>query len=215
MPTETFFRLAEEKRERITAAAWEEFTHVRFMDASINRIIRGARIPRGSFYQYFVDKNDLFRYLLEGMRTYFLDNIQEIIARAGGDPFRFPVFAFDQFALKDGDRDLFLNRFIHVLQINPGLDLQNMFTDRLDRLPPALVERLDLSGFRSREEGFVKNVFFLIVAPLAYAIMETLRNPEQWERQREILQTRVEIIRYGSVAPLAVARHLKEEEMVC
>ena len=53
MPTDTFFRLPKEKRQRLIDAAWEEFTQVRFTEASINKIIKGAHIPRGSFYQYF------------------------------------------------------------------------------------------------------------------------------------------------------------------
>lgn len=60
MPTSTFFRLPEEKRQRLIEAAWEEFTQNSFSDVSINQIIRAAGIPRGSFYQYFADKGDLF-----------------------------------------------------------------------------------------------------------------------------------------------------------
>ena len=51
MPKSTFFRLPEEKRGRLMDAAWAEFTRVSFAEASINRIIRSAQIPRGSFYQ--------------------------------------------------------------------------------------------------------------------------------------------------------------------
>ena len=39
MPTDTFFRLPEEKRQRLLDAAWEEFSRVSFADASINQII--------------------------------------------------------------------------------------------------------------------------------------------------------------------------------
>ena len=56
MPSNTFFRLPEEKRQRLLDAAWEEFSRVSFADASINQIIRAANISRGSFYQYFTDK---------------------------------------------------------------------------------------------------------------------------------------------------------------
>lgn len=70
MCTETFLRLPEEKRSRFLNAAWEEFTSTRFADVSINQIIRKAKIPRGSFYQYFLDKEDLFAYLLEEVREH-------------------------------------------------------------------------------------------------------------------------------------------------
>lgn len=53
MSSETFRRLPEEKRQRFLQAAWDEFTRVKFEDASINKIIQAAGVPRGSFYQYF------------------------------------------------------------------------------------------------------------------------------------------------------------------
>lgn len=65
MPTDTFFRLPEEKRQRIFQAAISEFASCHYNEASINRIIKEAQIPRGSFYQYFQDKEDLFFYVFE------------------------------------------------------------------------------------------------------------------------------------------------------
>ena len=70
MCTETFLRLPEEKRRRFLDAAWEEFSGARFTDVSINQIVRRAGIPRGSFYQYFSDKEALFAYLLEEVRNH-------------------------------------------------------------------------------------------------------------------------------------------------
>lgn len=65
MPKDTFFRLPEEKQDRILQAAVREFSSVTFTEASINRIVRDAQIPRGSFYQYFGGKEDLYLYLME------------------------------------------------------------------------------------------------------------------------------------------------------
>ena len=64
MPTKTFYNLPEEKRIRIFEAAVDEFSEVRFSEASINRIVKAAGISRGSFYQYFEDKDDLFRHVV-------------------------------------------------------------------------------------------------------------------------------------------------------
>lgn len=60
MPTETYFNLPAEKRARILEAAVDEFAEHRFSEASINRIVKAAGIPRGSFYQYFADKEDVY-----------------------------------------------------------------------------------------------------------------------------------------------------------
>lgn len=65
MPNDTFFRLPPEKQQRIMDAAVQEFAQYAYKDMSINRLIKAAGIPRGSFYQYFADKEDLYRYLLE------------------------------------------------------------------------------------------------------------------------------------------------------
>ena len=56
----TFDRLAEEKKERILQAARAEFLRNPYEKSSINRILADAEIPKGSFYQYFDDKSDLF-----------------------------------------------------------------------------------------------------------------------------------------------------------
>ena len=48
MPKETFFNLPDEKRERITAVAIEEFGHNEYADVSISRIVAKAGIAIGA-----------------------------------------------------------------------------------------------------------------------------------------------------------------------
>lgn len=64
MPTATFEHLPQQKKDRIIEAAINEFAEYRFADASINRIVKAAKIPRGSFYQYFSDKEDLYMLIM-------------------------------------------------------------------------------------------------------------------------------------------------------
>ena len=126
MPTSTFFRLPEEKRKRLIDACWGEMTRVRFTDVSINRIIAAAHIPRGSFYQYFTDKEDLIRYLLEDMREYFVSLLRNILLEAEGDLFALPLMAYDRFISSQGHTDTMLSLFIKLLTLNKGLDLQSL-----------------------------------------------------------------------------------------
>ena len=65
MPKETFFNLPEEKRALISSVAIDEFANYSFDAASINRIVTSAGIAKGSFYQYFEDKRDLFLYIVD------------------------------------------------------------------------------------------------------------------------------------------------------
>ncbi|MCE9646735.1 MAG: TetR/AcrR family transcriptional regulator [Chloroflexi bacterium] len=64
MPKQTFLNLPQEKRQTIISAAVEEFAQFGLENASTNRIVENSGISKGSFYQYFEDKQDVFRYLL-------------------------------------------------------------------------------------------------------------------------------------------------------
>ncbi len=64
MPKETFFRLPPARRDRLVDEAIVEFAERSYVEASLSQIAKRARIPKGSFYQYFEDKLDLYRWLL-------------------------------------------------------------------------------------------------------------------------------------------------------
>src|SRR5215208_8084653 len=65
MPKQTFLNLPEEKRETIMNAAIEEFAEFGLENASTNRIVKNSGIAKGSFYQYFEDKQDVFMHMLD------------------------------------------------------------------------------------------------------------------------------------------------------
>lgn len=72
MPTETFLNLPAEKRERFVAAALDAFAAEPYDQASITRIVSALGIAKGSVYQYFEDKLDVYRWLIgEGGRRKF------------------------------------------------------------------------------------------------------------------------------------------------
>ena len=64
MPKPTFFNLPEEKRSAIEEAAILEFRNHPFAGASINRIVECSGISKGSFYQYFDDKEDVYFHII-------------------------------------------------------------------------------------------------------------------------------------------------------
>ncbi|ACL69134.1 TetR/AcrR family transcriptional regulator [Halothermothrix orenii] len=65
MPRETFFNLSEEKRNRIINIAVEEFARYDYNSASLSRVVEKAGIAKGSMYQYFKNKKELYLYLVE------------------------------------------------------------------------------------------------------------------------------------------------------
>ncbi len=81
MPKDTFLNLSAEKRNRILNAAMSVFSKVHYKKVTIDRIVNDAGIPKGSFYQYFEDKDDLYQYLFSQIgdqKKQALDQIKEI-----------------------------------------------------------------------------------------------------------------------------------------
>jgi AcrR family transcriptional regulator len=64
MPKPTFLNLPAEKRDAFVRIALEEFAERLYEAASVTRIVAQAGIAKGSVYQYFEDKEDLFRFLI-------------------------------------------------------------------------------------------------------------------------------------------------------
>jgi len=65
IPTQTFFNLDQDKQQRIVSCAIDEFSKRDFETAKLSNIIKDAKIPRGSLYQYFKNKKDLYLYLMD------------------------------------------------------------------------------------------------------------------------------------------------------
>ena len=62
MPKETFFNLKSEKQERVLRSAIAEFNRHGYIRANIGIIAKNAEVAKGSIYQYFEDKGELFTY---------------------------------------------------------------------------------------------------------------------------------------------------------
>jgi len=65
MPKPTFLNLPEAKRAAFLEAAIEEFAGRDYESASISHIVAQLGIAKGSVYQYFTDKRDLYLYLID------------------------------------------------------------------------------------------------------------------------------------------------------
>lgn len=64
MPKNTFRNIDKEKKDALTNAFLYEFTTNTYDDASLSSVVKQLGIAKGSIYQYFNDKLDLFTYLI-------------------------------------------------------------------------------------------------------------------------------------------------------
>jgi AcrR family transcriptional regulator len=65
MPKETFFNLPPEKRAAFLEIAIQAFAENDYSSVSVSALVQRAGIAKGSFYQYFDDKRDLYLHLIE------------------------------------------------------------------------------------------------------------------------------------------------------
>jgi AcrR family transcriptional regulator len=133
MPKDTFHNLKSDKKDRIIQAAIQEFAQYHYNEANLSRIIKDAGIARGSFYQYFEDKQDLFRYLFEVMAKEKLKYLGDLLPNPEQIPF---VELFGQL-LKGGVQFALANpdfiRITRNLMGNRGMDIyQDVLGDNLE-----------------------------------------------------------------------------------
>jgi AcrR family transcriptional regulator len=85
LPKQTFIKLPIDKRETLIRAAIKEFSRAPLFEASISNIVKEAGIPRGSFYQYFEDKEDLYYFLLDEYSKRLRKRFISILKNQNGD----------------------------------------------------------------------------------------------------------------------------------
>ena len=132
VPSETFFRLPEAKREKLEQAAREVFSKVPYESASLNQIIQRAGIPRGSFYMYFADKEELFSYLMTGYAGTVSHAITEQIRASGGDLFAGMLAFYDwtQREEREWEGRKEWRDFFDILRLNGKLRSEQLFPGR-------------------------------------------------------------------------------------
>lgn len=197
MPSMTFFHLPAEKRERLLAAARAEFVRVPYEDASINRMIREAGIPRGSFYMYFTDKEDLFRYLMESYGQRMVEQVENRLDQDGGDLFQAFLDLFDYLQANRNSGEF--REMGEILRRNqrlqPGLILNRQG-------PCALVDRLrdkiDLSRLDLRTETDLPDLFHLLVSAVAGTMVTA-------GQEGDVPQARARLVRILGILQRGVA----------
>ena len=99
MPKQTFFNLPPDKRQNFLEIAIEEFAENDYQNASISRIVARAQIAKGSFYQYFENKEALYCYLLD----LGLQQKAQFLKTAPPDP-EMDIFAYLRWLVQAGVR---------------------------------------------------------------------------------------------------------------
>ena len=202
MPSERFFHLPPEKRERILSAAIQEMTAHPVEELSINRIIQEADIPRGSFYQYFHDKNDLILYILEDFMGLLRERMRQLLQRENGDLIGMFYAAFQEtiaYGLQENHYLFFKNTVAHILKnadVSPCLFIFQ---------PRQLLEEwkpfLRLERYRRKDLASLEDLTELLFALMKYTAARIFSQPSLEKKEMESLRRKIVMIQTGVLLP--------------
>ena len=149
MPKTTFLNLSLQKQSVLLNAAKKEFSRVPLHEASISNIVKEADIPRGSFYQYFEDKEDVFFYLLEEESKRVTEHFYSLLQINSGDLFE---------SFKDWFKSILLeleepanHQFFRHAIMNVSYKLELILTSNIyeEKLKSSVVDLKDLVNFKN------------------------------------------------------------------
>lgn len=132
MPKELFFTIDKDKRERLIFISMDEFSENLFHDVSINQIVKRADIARGSFYQYFEDKEDLYFYIIHQTLSGKISEFTGLISEEEMDFFGIyrKLFSLNLQLLSDEKYE----KFFKNLYLSMNYKLEKRFRSLMDEI---------------------------------------------------------------------------------
>ena len=194
MPTKTFYRLRDEKQDAILRAAVHEFVKNGFTRAKTSDIAESAGISKGSVFQYFENKKELFIHCAKWGLEVFMKKLDEQMNIGDMDIYEYfqDNKAKTELVREEGE----LASFMQVVMNEPGLpdesmksmyDLGNIYTKKLiqnGKIKGTVRNDIDddllLCYFSAVTERFSRRWFMLYIGDISEEISaeaeQTMKN---------------------------------------
>lgn len=196
MPTENFYKLDSQKRQKIENAMKKEFSRVPFHEASVNRIVEEAGISKGSFWVYFKSKEEAIEYLVESHLEKERKKSREIFLKNNGDLFKSYIEIYDYFAkckISRAEKDLMANIFKNLimdeercLQKEPG-----------DSLIKETKNAVDISNLEIMDDDDLINFMKMLNYVMRINLLDTITKKVKPEYARARFMREIEILKKG------------------
>lgn len=197
MPKQTFFNLKEDKKEKIEKALIKEFSRNSFEKASISNIILEANIPRGSFYQYFEDKEDAIYYIIDKYLEKEKNKIYQYLLRNKGDIFETAVNIYEDMAKiteKDENERLLKNILQEVKKNNINIFGECKEMLRSKRTIEKMINKEKLKVENDDDLQYFLRILNAIVRAIS---MEVVLKKITFEEGKQRLIREIEILKKG------------------
>lgn len=203
MPKETFFNLDEEKQQRIIEASLDEFSSYTFTEAKLSRIIKASKIPRGSFYQYFEDKKDLYIYLFGIMAQKKIEFMSDLLPNPEDTPFLDLFEELYNRGIKFANSDPRFVKLSRYLMLSGGSLLDEVFGDNLELAKQYYMNYIETDKKLGRIRENVDSEFladFVVQATTNIAFNEVGKSNElDVDRMFERIKNIISILKKGII----------------
>src|SRR5574344_2149582 len=197
MPTETFLKLSEEKKQKIIEAGKYEFSRVPLTEASIKNIAENAGIARGSFYQYFTSKEDLLSYILEINRETIDRKLEKISAEAKGDIFKFYIQLYndlDDKCFNSENQSIYKKIFENVKACDDDI-YEKMEQHRKDKFR-LIRDTINTENLNIKDETDIDRMIEILNSVTMNSIVRSIKSKNKEKSKAEFLK-KIEIIKKG------------------
>lgn len=193
MPKATFFNLKEEKRLKIENALVKEFSRGTLEEVSISNIVQEAGIPRGSFYQYFEDKEDAIKFIIQKFIDIEHENINNFLKQTNGNIFETAIKIYDYMVQQSLEHNETVKLVTNVLQelrknnVNI-LDMKNKENEIM------LINKEILNIQKEDDLYYIMRIIDIITRNVA---IEVISGKLSIEQGKEELVRKIEILKRG------------------
>lgn len=182
MISPTFQNLKEDKKNRIIDAALVEFSTRPFNEASITNIVKNADISRGSFYQYFGNKENIYKHLVNFLYTKHRDELVNILIENSGQLYPSLLKFYENYI-----DDLFESKYFafykntfryvnHYLIGNEGvLSLRNQSTNREEE-QNNFIQIVDMDDLKAESSQDVLEYIYFLVNTIHHMVIDGFVN---------------------------------------
>ena len=199
MPKQTFFHLPQNKRDTLIQAAKREFSRVPLHEASIANIIKEADIPRGSFYQYFDGKEDLYYYLLNQISEKNNERFLAFLKEKNGDIFETLLASF-QFMIQNHrnqeHKSFFKNAFLNMNYKMENILASDIYQENKRSQYVEMISLINAESLNIKDERELHQIFKIVMAVtfqnLIQAFVKDLTDEEalqNYVEQMELLKS--------------------------
>ncbi len=201
MPTQTFYNLAEEKRQRVFNAIYQELRRVSFPEMSINQVIKNAGIPRGSFYQYFANKDDAFDFFVDESSNKIKECVIKRVSTVHGDIFELSETIFDEIVVAGKDKDLreIVDHVVPYVNMNK-LEPISQYIENMAREKRLLAcSSLGIGNLKIKDEDELMDIIGVIESLFQSALPQIISGEKNTAELKERFRRRLNIVKKATV----------------